>query len=38
MVYKETNKTYDFRNYKTICAFGNESRNNIISLDTANVE
>ena len=38
MVYKGTNKTYDFRNYKTICAFGNEIRNNVISLDTANIE
>ena len=38
MVYKETNKTYDFRNYITISAFGNEIRNNIISLDTANIE
>ena len=34
MVYKGTNETYDFRNFKTICAFGNEIRNNIISLDT----
>ena len=38
MVYKGTNKTYDFRNYKTIRAFGNEIRNNILSLDTANIE
>ena len=38
MVYKRTNKTYDFRNFKTIRAFGNEIRNNIISLDTANIE
>ena len=38
MLYKETNKTCDFRNYKTIPAFGNEIRNNIISLDTANIE
>ena len=38
MVYKGTNKTYDFRNFKTIRTFGNEIRNNIISLDTANVE
>ena len=38
MVYKGTNKTYDFRNYKTIRAFGNEIRNNLISLDTANIE
>ena len=38
MVYKGTNKTYDFRNFKTIRAFGNEIRNNIISLDTVNIE
>ena len=38
MVYKGINKTYDFRNFKTICAFGNEIRNNVISLDTANIE
>ena len=38
MVYKGTNKTYGFRNYKTIRAFGNEIRNNIISLDAANIE
>ena len=38
MVYKGTNKIYDFRNFKTIRAFGNEIRNNIISLDTANIE
>ena len=38
MVYKGTNKTYDFRNFKTIRAFGNEIRNNVISLDTANNE
>ena len=38
MVYKETNKTYDFRNFKTIRALGNEIRNNVISLDTANIE
>ena len=38
MVYKGTNKTYDFRNFKTIRAFGNEIRNNVISLDTANME
>ena len=37
MVYKGTNKTYDFRNFKTIRAFGNEIRN-VISLDTANIE
>ena len=38
MVYKGTNETYDFRNFKTIRAFDNEIRNNIISLDTANFE
>ena len=38
MVYKGTNKTYDFRNFKTISDFGNEIRNNVISLDTANIE
>ena len=37
-VYKGTNETYDFRNFKTIRAFGNEIRNNVISLDTANIE
>ena len=35
MVYKGTNETYDFRNFKTIRAFGNEIRNNVISLDTS---
>ena len=38
MVYKGTNTTYDFRNFKTIRAFGNKIRNNVISLDTANIE
>ena len=38
MVYKGTNKTYDFRNFKTIRAFGNEIRNNVIGLDTADIE
>ena len=38
MVYKGTNKTYDFRNFKTIRTFGNEIRNNVISLDTSNIE
>ena len=38
MVYKGTNKTYDFRNFKTIRTFGNEIRNNVISLDTANMD
>ena len=38
MVYKGTNKTYDFRNFETIRTFGNEIRNNVISLDTVNIE
>ena len=38
MVYKGTNKTYDFRNFKTVRTFGNEIRNNVISLDTVNME
>ena len=38
MVYKGTNETYDFRNSKTIRAFGNEIRNNVINLDTTNIE
>ena len=36
MVYKATNITYDFRKFKTIRAFGNEIRNNVIDIDTAN--
>ena len=38
MVYKGSNKTYDFRNFKKIRTFGNEIRNNVITLDTANIE
>ena len=38
MVYKGTIKTYDFRNFKTIRTFGNEIRNNVVSLGTANIE
>ena len=38
MVYKGTNKTYHFRNFKTIRTFGNEIRNNVVTLDTANIE
>ena len=38
MVYKGANKTYDFRNFKTIRTFGNEIRNNVISLNAANIE
>ena len=38
MFYKGSNKTYDFRNVKRIHAFGNEIRNNVITLDTANID
>ena len=38
MVYESSNKTYDFRKFKTIRAFGNEIRNNIIDLDEASYE
>ena len=36
MVYKATNITYKFRKFKTIRAFGNEIRNNVIDTDMAN--
>ena len=36
IVYKATNKTYDFRNFKTIRAFGNEIKDNVINGDIAN--
>ena len=36
MVYKANNKTYDFRKFKTIRAFGNEIKNNVINDDMAN--
>ena len=38
MVYKSANKTYDFRNFKTIRTFGNKIRNNVIRMTTANTE
>ena len=38
MVYKATNKTYDFRKFKTIRAFGSEIKNNVINENMANVE
>ena len=38
MVYKSTSKTYDFRNFKTIRAYGNDIRNNVISLVAANLD
>ena len=38
MVYEGTNKTYDFRKFKTIHAFGNEIRNNVIDMNMVNEE
>ena len=38
MVDKGSNKTYDFRNFKTIRAFGNEIRNNVIDMKTADID
>ena len=38
MVYESTNRTYDFRGSKTISAYGNDIRNNVISLKAANLE
>ena len=38
MVYKGSNKTYDFRNFKTIRAFGNEIRNNVVDMKTADID
>ena len=38
MVYKASNKIYDFRDFKTIRAYGNEIKNNVIDIDTANGE
>ena len=38
MVYKSTNRNYDFRGFKTIRTYGNDIRNNVISLEAANLE
>ena len=38
MVYESTSRTYDFRGFKTIRAYGNDSRNNVISSKAANLE
>ena len=38
MVHKSTSKTYDFRNFKTLRAYGNDIRNNVISLTAANLD
>ena len=37
MVYKSTNRNYDFRGSKTIRTYGNDIRNNVISLKAANL-
>ena len=38
MIYKGSNKTYDFRTFETIHVFGNEIRNNIINMSMTNDE
>ena len=38
MVYEGSNKTYNFRRFKTMHVFGNEIRNNIINMIMANNE
>ena len=38
MVYKASNENYEFRKFKTIRVFGNEIRNNVIDMNTANDE
>ena len=38
MVYKSTNRNYDFRGFKTIRTYGNDIRNNVTSLAAADLE
>ena len=38
MVHESTSRTYDFRGFKTICAYGSDIRNNVTSLKAANLE
>ena len=38
MVYEGTSRKYDFRGFKTIRTYGNDIRNNVISLKAANIE
>ena len=38
MVYESTSRNYDFRGFKTIRTYGNDIRNNVISLKAANLE
>ena len=37
MVYESTSRTYDFRGFKTIRAYDNDIRNNVISLKAGNL-
>ena len=37
MAYESTSRIYDFRGFKTICAYDNDIRNNVISLKAANL-
>ena len=38
MDYKSTNRNYDFRGFKTIRTYGNDIRNNVISLKATSLE
>ena len=38
MVYESTNRSYDFRGFKTILAYGNDIRNNVTSLKATDLE
>ena len=38
MFYKGTSRNYDFRGFKTIRSYGNDIRNNVTSLEAANLE
>ena len=38
MFYEGTSRNYDFRGFKTICAYGNDIRKNVTSLKAANLE
>ena len=38
MVYKSTNRNYDFRGFKTIRTYGTDIRNNVTSVKAANLE
>ena len=35
---EDTKKQYDFARYKTICAFGDDIKNGVITMDKANDE